>query len=141
MLLLFRCYVLFDSAAAWTAAPQAPLSMEFSRQEYGSGLPFSSPVDLPDPGIDPRSPALQADSSEPQEMGTYLQEKLVIESLNTSRNRASPLLSLAPPCQARSTLLWIYLRPESSLSPGSCKNTEAPRSPRELLKVDGTDYV
>ena len=36
--------------------------MEFSRQEYWSGLPFPSPEDLPDPGIDPRSPALQADS-------------------------------------------------------------------------------
>ena len=41
--------------------------MEFSRQEYWSGLPFSSPGDLSDPGIEPRSPALQADSlpSEP----------------------------------------------------------------------------
>ena len=46
----------------WTVAHQAPLSMEFSRQEYWSGLPFPSPEDLPDPGIDPRSPALQADS-------------------------------------------------------------------------------
>ena len=39
-----------------------PLSMEFSRQEYWSGLPFPSPGDLPDPGIEPRSPAWQADS-------------------------------------------------------------------------------
>ena len=46
----------------WTAAHQAPLSMEFSRQEYWSGLPFPSPGDLPDPGIQPRSPALPADS-------------------------------------------------------------------------------
>ena len=38
-----------------------PLSMEFSRQEYWSGLPFPSPGDLPDPGIEPRSPAWQAD--------------------------------------------------------------------------------
>ena len=42
----------------WTVARQAPLSMEFSRQEYCSGLPFSSPRDLPDPGIEPRPPAL-----------------------------------------------------------------------------------
>ena len=42
-------------------AHQAPLSMEFSRQEYWSGLPFSSPGDLPDPGIDLVCPALQAD--------------------------------------------------------------------------------
>ena len=43
----------------WTVACQAPLSMEFSRQEYWSGLPFSSPRDLPDPGIECRPPALQ----------------------------------------------------------------------------------
>ena len=41
---------------------QAPLPMGFSRQEYRSGLPFPSPGDLPNPGIEPRSPALQADS-------------------------------------------------------------------------------
>ena len=51
----------------WTVAHQAPLSMGFSRQEYWSGLPFPSPGDLPDPGIKPRSPALQEDAltSEP----------------------------------------------------------------------------
>ena len=48
-------------------AYQAPLSMRFSRQGYWSGLPFPSPGDLPDPGIIPGSPALQAESlpSEP----------------------------------------------------------------------------
>ena len=46
----------------WTVAHQAPPSMEFCRQEYWSGLPFPSPGDLPDPGIEPRSPALQADA-------------------------------------------------------------------------------
>ena len=45
----------------WTVARQVPLSMGFSRQEYWSGLPFPSPGDLLDPGIEPRSPALQAD--------------------------------------------------------------------------------
>ena len=51
----------------WTVAHQAPQSMDFSRQEYWSGLPFPSPGDLPDPGIEPRSPTLQADTltSEP----------------------------------------------------------------------------
>ena len=49
-------------ATPWTVAYKAPLSMEFSRQEYWSGLPFPSPGDLPDPGIKPRSPALQADA-------------------------------------------------------------------------------
>ena len=46
-------------ATPWTVAYQAPQSIEFSRQEYCSGLPFPSPGDLPDPGIKPRSPALQ----------------------------------------------------------------------------------
>ena len=49
-------------ATPWTAACQAPPSMGFSRQEYRSGLSFPSPGDLPDPGVTPRSPALQADS-------------------------------------------------------------------------------
>ena len=43
----------------WTVTCQAPLSIRFSRQEYRSGLPFPSPEDLPDSGIEPRSPALQ----------------------------------------------------------------------------------
>ena len=42
----------------WTVAHQAPLSMGFPRQEYWSGLPFPPPGDLPDPGIEPESPAL-----------------------------------------------------------------------------------
>ena len=46
----------------WTVACQAPLSMEFPRQEFWSGLPFPTPGDLPDPKIEPPSPAMQADS-------------------------------------------------------------------------------
>ena len=51
----------------WTVAHQGPPSMGFSRQEYWSALPFPPPGDLPDPGIEPGSPALQADAlrSEP----------------------------------------------------------------------------
>ena len=58
-------------AIPWTVACQTPLSMGFSRQEYWSGLPFASPGDLPDLGIEPGSPALQADS-----LPTELQGKL-----------------------------------------------------------------
>ena len=56
-----------DSEISWTGAFQAPPSIGFSRQEYWSGLPFTSPGDLPDPGIEPGSPALEADAltSEP----------------------------------------------------------------------------
>ena len=49
-------------ATPWTVAHQAPLSMGFSRWQYWSGWPFPSPEDLPDSGIEPGSPALQADS-------------------------------------------------------------------------------
>ena len=61
----YSCIPLF--VTLWTVAYQAPLSMGFSKQEYWSGLPFPSPGDLPDPGIEPGSPALQADAltSEP----------------------------------------------------------------------------
>ena len=54
-------------ATPWTVAYQAPLSIGFSRQEYWSGLPFPSPGDLPNPGIEPESPTLQVDAltSEP----------------------------------------------------------------------------
>ena len=53
---LLPCVQLF--ATPWTVARQVPLSMGFPRQEYWSGLPFPSPGDLPDPGIEPASPAL-----------------------------------------------------------------------------------
>ena len=48
-------------ATPWTVAHQAPLSVGFFRQEYWSGLLFPSLENLPDPGIEPRSPALQED--------------------------------------------------------------------------------
>ena len=53
-------------ATPWTVAREALLSMEFSRREYWSGLPFPSPGDLLDPGIKPGSPALQTDSLPPE---------------------------------------------------------------------------
>ena len=55
-----------------TDSHQAPLSMEFFRQEYWSGLPFPSSGDLSGPRIEPRSPALQADSSPPELPGKPL---------------------------------------------------------------------
>ena len=74
-------------ATPWTVAYQAPLSMGFSRQEYWSGLPFPSPGDLPNTGIKPRSPALQADAltSEPPrkpkgvfKSWDYLKDKAIV---------------------------------------------------------------
>ena len=63
-----RCHVrLF--LTPWTAAYQAPQSVKFSRQEYWSGLPFPSPSDLPNPGIEPWSPTLQTDTLPPKPPG------------------------------------------------------------------------
>ena len=56
----------------WTVAYQAPLSMGFSRQECWSGLPFPLPGDLPDPGNEPRSSALQADALPSEPPGKFL---------------------------------------------------------------------
>ena len=67
-------------ATLWTVACQASLSMGFSRQEYWSGLPFPSPGDLPNPGIEPGSPTLQADalSSEPPGKHIYIHTYIYI---------------------------------------------------------------
>ena len=54
--------VVSDSETLWAVALWAPLSMGFPRQKYWSMLPFPSPADLPDPGIEPRSPELKVDS-------------------------------------------------------------------------------
>ena len=63
LLFPFSCSFVFDSfVIPWAVACQAPLAMEFPRQEYWSGLPFPPPGDLSNPGIQPDSPALQANS-------------------------------------------------------------------------------
>ena len=61
-------------ATPWTVAHQAPPSMEFSRQEYWSGLPFPSPGDLPNPGIGPGSPTSHSGTlpSEPPGNPTHI---------------------------------------------------------------------
>ena len=58
-------------ATPWTVAYQAPPTMGFSRQEYWSGLLFPSPGDLPNPGIEPGSPTLEADALTSEPPGMY----------------------------------------------------------------------
>ena len=65
----------------WTLAHQAPPSMGFSRQEYWSGLPFPSPGDLSDPGIEPRSPTLQADALSSASPGKHSKNRRVSKLL------------------------------------------------------------
>ena len=74
MIWFVRGSVVSDFVTPWTVAYQAPQSMKFPRQEYWCGLPFPSPGDLPNPGIEPGSSALQANSllSEPPGMGEEL---------------------------------------------------------------------
>ena len=67
----------------WTVAYQAPPSMGFFRQEYWSGLPFPSPGDLPEPGVKPGSPALQADALPSEPLGKPGNEDLINLTLVT----------------------------------------------------------
>ena len=64
--------VVSDSVTPWTVAGQAPLSVGFLRREYGSGLPFPSPGDLPDPRVEARSPALASGFFTPEPPGKAL---------------------------------------------------------------------
>ena len=92
-----------DSLTLWTVAHPALLSMGFSRQEYWSGLPFPSPEYLPDPGIEPMSSVLQADS-----LPTELEGKLSTERYYKSPVMASsPSLALTCPTAA-GVLLWSW---------------------------------
>ena len=101
------------SATPWTVAYQAPPSMGFSRQEYWSGLPFPFPGDLPDPGIEHRSPAFQADALTSEPSGKpYLSEvSEVAQSCPTlcdPRDCSLPGSSLHGILQAR-VLEWVAI--------------------------------
>ena len=93
------CSLVSDSTSPWTVAYQAPLSMGFSRQGYRSGLPFPSPGDLPNPGIQPGSPALQADSLLSKPAGKPWWCPLPFWPL---RSHSAPMWS------GRSTWLWEW---------------------------------
>ena len=86
----------------WTVAHQAPLSMGFSRQEYWSGLPFSSAGDLPSSGIKPRSLALLADSSPTELQGKFSSYSVSQFSHSVVSNSLRPHESQHtwPPCSS-----------------------------------------
>ena len=106
----------------WTVAYQAPLSTGFSRQEYWSGLPFPSLGDLPDPGIEPRSPTLQADALTSEPPGKIIDTRdaskvaaaAAAKSLQSCRTLCDPIDSTPPGSpvpgilQAR-TLEWVAI--------------------------------
>ena len=92
-----------SSLQSWTVAFQALLSMEFSRQDYWSGLPGPSPGDLPDSGIEARSLTLHADSlpSEPQESPRILEWV----AYPFSRRSSDPAIKPGPPALQVDSLL------------------------------------
>ena len=92
-------------ATLWTVAHKAPLSMEFSRQEYWSGSPFPSPGDLPNPGTELRSPALQADSlpSEPPSSTFFFFFSSGLTKGQTSLSFTSPIV-----CSNSCPLSWWH---------------------------------
>ena len=93
-------------ATPWTVVHQAPLSMGFSKQEYWSRLPFPSPGDLPDAGIEPRSlmfPVLQADS-----LPVELSWKRFLDS-RSSQFQLSHVVTFLPTIIARSSLRLFFI--------------------------------
>ena len=87
---VLSCLVVSNSLLTpWIIACQAPLFMDFSRQEYWNGLPFPSPGDLPNPGIEARSPALQADSllSEPPGKPNWYILHIITKEKNSCHNQ------------------------------------------------------
>ena len=92
-----KCYLLSSFqcfAIPWTVARQASSSMGFPRQEYWSGLPFPSPRDLPDPGIEPRFSTLQADSLQSEPPGKLLGAKRQEDNLLVSFQNELPCHTL-----------------------------------------------
>ena len=84
-------------ATRWTVAFQVSPSMGFSRQEYWSGLPFSSPGDLPDPGIEPGFPALEADALTSEPSGTHSKNKWLYAHGCEKGEALLPLVSCLQP--------------------------------------------
>ena len=82
MLVAQLCPTLCDP---WAVAHQILLFMEFSREKYWNGLPFSSPGDLPDPGIEPRSLALQADCLPLRNLGKFIGNHLISKQVHILR--------------------------------------------------------
>ena len=95
--------VVSDSATTWTVACQAPLFMEFFRQEYWSGLPFPSSGDLPNPGMEPRSAALQADSLPSEPPGKPWICSTVLQLITFLKSRCVKELEIKLNCNTKSS--------------------------------------
>ena len=127
-LYLSLCSVAPSCLTLWAAVGQAPPSMGFMRQEYWRGVPFPSPEDLPDPGIEPTSPALQADSLPLSHLGSRPCIRWQLIARYRIREVDDPLRATLPLRQPDSTLndlpesLSIFLTvciPHKAISPFS----------------------
>ena len=105
----------------WTEEPGRPQSMGLPRQEYWSGLPFPSPGDLPNPGIEPRSPALQTDAltSEPPGKPIPKLEKSPCSNIDPAQPKINNFLNLVKinkykRTQSRTSLAVQWVKPCAS---------------------------
>ena len=123
-------------ATPWTVACQTPLSMGFSRQEHWSGLPFLTPEDFPDPGIEPGSPAFQADSL-PSELPWKLRltcKSQLLVKINSSKKEGGHGDSL----QVVSTVLWEKMMKKGG-HPGDVETWRAPLLDSSIRMPPGSD--
>ena len=102
----------------WTEACPALLSMEFSKQQYWSGLPFPSPGDLPDPGTEPGSPALQADILPPDPPGKSQLIVLYNQEAVTNLGASQVVLVIKNPPANTGDIRDMGSIPSSGRSPG-----------------------
>ena len=128
-------------ATPWTVDCHTPPSVGFSRQEYWSGLPFTSPGDLPDPGVEPGSPALQADSlpSEPPgpQMKHNLESKISGRNINNLRYADNTTLT-AESEELKSLLMKVKEESEKAGSKLNIQKTKIMASgPITLWQIDG----
>ena len=126
----FSCVQL--SETPWTVACQAPPSMGFSRQEYWSGLPYPPPRDLPDPGIEPLSPALAADSSPLCPLRSPSPLFIITQSHQLS---TALILTSAGGLAAGASCLWSHC--SLALAPPSNPATRHPAHIQHLLCLVG----
>ena len=109
----------------WTIVQQAPLPKEFSRQEYCSGLPFSSLGDLPNPETEPGSPTLQADSLQSEPPGKPLYNRV---SLKLAVAAKKPSFNIYDVCVHAKSLRWCpsLCNPMTCSPPGFSVHGDSP---------------
>ena len=126
----------------WTVDCHTPPSVGFSRQEYWSGLPFPSPGDLPNPGVEPGSPALQAESLPSEPPGAYmkhnLESKISGRNINNLRYADDTTLMAESEEELKSLLMKVKEESEKAGSKLNIQKTKMMASgPITLWQIDG----